>query len=174
MVIIMQYPIGKSIFAVNLLLKLSPATVANADIGSLTTLHTLLDRYLDHMLVKCERNCMVQTTRDFYFLNFFFNQFWQSADCSWNNYLMPNKNLQTTICQCSKNYGIQTRVTRLKIAPNMANPISIKGSRQYLKTSFWAFLTQAIVHCYLEFKFCYLISLRLFSIPVKELSLQFC
>ena len=68
----MQYPIGKSIFAVNLLLKLSPATVANADIGSLKSLHTLLDRYLDHMLVKFKRNCMVQTTRDFDF--FFFTK----------------------------------------------------------------------------------------------------
>ena len=37
-----KYPIGKSIFAVNLPLKLFPATVANADIGSLKSLHTFL------------------------------------------------------------------------------------------------------------------------------------
>ena len=60
-----KYPIGKLIFAVNLLLKLSPATVANADIGSLKSLHTLFDTYLDHMMVKFEQNCMVQTTRHF-------------------------------------------------------------------------------------------------------------
>ena len=53
---------GKIIFAVNLPLKLFPATVANADIGSQKTLHTLLDMYLDHMLGKFEQNCMVQTT----------------------------------------------------------------------------------------------------------------
>ena len=44
-------PDRKSIFAVNLPLKLFPATV-NADIGSLKSLHTLFDKYLDHMLVK--------------------------------------------------------------------------------------------------------------------------
>ena len=36
-----KYPIGKSIFTVNLPLKLFPATVVNADIGSLKSLHTL-------------------------------------------------------------------------------------------------------------------------------------
>ena len=43
-----KYPIGKSIFAVNLPLKLSPATVANTDMGSLKSLHTLFGKYLDH------------------------------------------------------------------------------------------------------------------------------
>ena len=37
-----KYPIGKSIFAVNLPLKLFPATIANADIGSLKSLHKFL------------------------------------------------------------------------------------------------------------------------------------
>ena len=37
-----KYPIGKSIFAVNLSLKPFPATVANADIGSLKSLHTFI------------------------------------------------------------------------------------------------------------------------------------
>ena len=44
-----KYPIGKSNFEVNLPLKLFPAAVANAD----------------HMLVKFDQNCMVQTTRNF-------------------------------------------------------------------------------------------------------------
>ena len=30
-------------------------TIANADIGSLKSLHTLFDKYLDHMLVKFEQ-----------------------------------------------------------------------------------------------------------------------
>ena len=59
-----KYPSGKSIFAVNLPLKLFTATVANADIGSQKSLHTLFDTYLDHMLVEFEQNCMVQTTRN--------------------------------------------------------------------------------------------------------------
>ena len=54
-----KYPIGKSIFAVNLPLKLFPATVANADIGSLKPLHTFLKKCLYHMLVKFEQNRMV-------------------------------------------------------------------------------------------------------------------
>ena len=60
-----KYPTGKSIFAVNLPLKFFPAIVANADIGSLKSLHTLFVKYLDHMLVNFEENCMVQTTRNF-------------------------------------------------------------------------------------------------------------
>ena len=66
-------------------LKLSPATVANADIESLKSLHTLSDKYLDHMLVKFEQNCMVQTTRNLNFLTkkkngFLKNIFKQSVD----------------------------------------------------------------------------------------------
>ena len=60
-----KYLIGKSIFAVNLPLKLSPATVANADIGILKSLHTLFDKYLDYILVKFEQYCMVQSTQNF-------------------------------------------------------------------------------------------------------------
>ena len=60
-----KYPIGKSFFAVNFALKLFPATVAKADIGSQLSLHTLFDKYFDHMLVKFEQNRMVQTTRNF-------------------------------------------------------------------------------------------------------------
>ena len=48
-----------------MLLKLFPATVANADIGSLKPLHTFLKRCLYHMLVKFEQNCTVQTTQNF-------------------------------------------------------------------------------------------------------------
>ena len=39
-------------------------TIADADIGSLKSLHTLFDKYLDHMLVEFEQNRMVQTIQN--------------------------------------------------------------------------------------------------------------
>ena len=58
--------------------------ITNAGIGSLKSLHTLFDTYFDHMLVKFEQNCMVQTTRNFEILDkkrvFLKKQFWQSVD----------------------------------------------------------------------------------------------
>ena len=62
-----KYPIGKSIFAVNLPLKLFPATIAYAEIESLKSLHKFLKKCLYHMLVKFEQNRMDQTTRNFDF-----------------------------------------------------------------------------------------------------------
>ena len=40
-------------------------TIADADIGSLKSLHTLFDKYLEHMLVKFEQNRMVPTIQNF-------------------------------------------------------------------------------------------------------------
>ena len=57
-------PIGKSIFTVNLPLKLFRGTVANADAGSLEFLYTLFDTYLDHMLTEFEPNRMVQSVQN--------------------------------------------------------------------------------------------------------------
>ena len=57
-------PIGKSIFAVNLPLKLFRATIANVDIESLKSLHTFLTKCLYHKLVKFEQIRIVQTTRN--------------------------------------------------------------------------------------------------------------
>ena len=68
----LKYPIGKSIFTVNLPLKLSPSTVANADIWSLKSLHTLFDKFLDHMLVKI----LSFLTKN----RVFKKHFWQSVD----------------------------------------------------------------------------------------------
>ena len=59
-----KYPIGKSIFAVNLPFKDFRATVANADTGSLESLHTFLKKCLYHMLMKFEQNRLVQSTRN--------------------------------------------------------------------------------------------------------------
>ena len=87
-----KYPIGKSVFAVNLSLKLFPATVANADIRSLKSLHTFLKECLYHMLVKFEQNRMVQTTRNFelfdkkkhFFLKPFLTKRWRNF---WKTFL---------------------------------------------------------------------------------------
>ena len=55
----------KIIFSVNLALKLFRATVANADIGSLKSLHALFDTYLDHMLANFEPKRIVQNVFNF-------------------------------------------------------------------------------------------------------------
>ena len=60
-----KYPIRKSIFALNLPLKLFPATGANAEIESLKFLHTFFKTCLYHMLVEFEQNRMAQTTQNF-------------------------------------------------------------------------------------------------------------
>ena len=39
-------------------------TIADADIGSLKSLHTLLDKYLEHMLVNLWKNRMVRTVQN--------------------------------------------------------------------------------------------------------------
>ena len=44
-------------------------TIADADIGSIKSLHTLIDKYLDHMLVKFEQNRMVRTIQNFVLLD---------------------------------------------------------------------------------------------------------
>ena len=58
-------PIEKTMFAVNLPLKLFPATVANADIESPKSLQKFLKKCLYCMLVKFVQNRMVQSTRNF-------------------------------------------------------------------------------------------------------------
>ena len=53
-------------FSVSFSLKLYCAMVTNADTGSLKSLHTLFDPYLDHMLAKFEPNRIVQNIHDFF------------------------------------------------------------------------------------------------------------
>ena len=90
------------------------------------------------MLVNFEQNINFETTQRCYAFwqkGGFQNHFWQSVDAiledvsvvktivsCWTIYF------QNTIFQCSKQYGSPTRVTRLKVEPNMAGPISIKDS----------------------------------------------
>ena len=88
------------------------------------------------MLVKFEQNHWSKLHEILSFLTknqVFKNHFWQSADAILEDVSVAetivqckNINFQTTIFQCSKNYSSLTRVTRLKVAPNMADPISIK------------------------------------------------
>ena len=42
-------------------------TIADADIGSLKSLHTLFDENLDNMLVKFKQNCILRTIQNFAF-----------------------------------------------------------------------------------------------------------
>ena len=44
-------------------------TNAGVDIGSLKSLYTLFDKYLDHMLVEFEQNRMVLTIQNFEFFD---------------------------------------------------------------------------------------------------------
>ena len=73
-------PIGKSIFAVNLPLKLFRSNVANADIESLKSLHTFLKK----MFVPYASEIRTKTTRNFEFfdkkIELFYNHFRQRVD----------------------------------------------------------------------------------------------
>ena len=63
----LKYPIGKSIFALNLNLKLFRATVVNAYTENVKSLHTLFATYLDYMLEKFEPNRTVRNVQNFSF-----------------------------------------------------------------------------------------------------------
>ena len=83
-----KYPIGTSIIAVKLSLKLFPVAVANADIGSIKSLHTLFDKYLDYMLVKFEQKLYGPNYAKFWAFDkkkkkkpeYFKTNFWQTVD----------------------------------------------------------------------------------------------
>ena len=85
--------------------------------------------------MKFEQNRMVQTTRNFEILDknqVFYNHFWQRVDAILEDVSVAEiivlcciTNLKTIIIQCSKNYGIPTLITRLNVAPNMADTISL-------------------------------------------------
>ena len=98
----LQYPIGKSIFAVSLALKLFRANVANANTKGLKSLYTLFDTYLDYMLAKFELN--------------------YSLKCTKIELLDEKLRSFKTIFCVPKKIDIPTRVTMLKVAPNMVDP----------------------------------------------------
>ena len=111
-------------------------TIADADIGSLKSLHTVFGKYLEHMLVKFEQNRMVRTLQNIEFFEKMVNHFWQRIDAILEDFSVTKTivwcwtiNSQNIIFQCSKNYGSRTNVTRLKVAINTAHPISLNEKR---------------------------------------------
>ena len=95
-------------------------TIADADVGSLSlSIHYLINIWSTYWwnlnkIVLSEPYKILKCSRHF-----------GRRFCDWNNCLMLNINSETIIFQYSKNYGTPTRVTRLKVAPNMADPISL-------------------------------------------------
>ena len=118
----MQY--RKIISAVNLPLKLIRATVVNADIGSLRSLHTFLIFFFFFFTHTSE----IWTKS--YGPNY--TKFW--AFRQKKKSLMQIINFKTTIFQCFKNDGSPAHVTWLKVSPNMAEPISIEDSDSRLES----------------------------------------
>ena len=71
-------------------------TIADADVGSLKSLHTLFDKYLDHMLVEFEQNHMVRTIQNFEpFWQKMVYHFWQSIDA-----ILEDVSVTETIVWC--------------------------------------------------------------------------
>ena len=62
-------------FAIYNVLYFFYVSIADADIGSLKSLYTLFDKYLDHMLVKFKQNRMVRTIKNFEFFDKMINNF---------------------------------------------------------------------------------------------------
>ena len=136
---------------INFCSKFAIKLFANADNGSLKSLHTIFDTYLDYMLLNFEQNRMVQNIQNFEpfdknktdILQSFLTKRWRHilenvsvaepiiVECWTINMI----NLKTIIFQCSKNYYNPPRVTRLKVASNMPDSISIKHSESSLKST---------------------------------------
>ena len=111
-------------------LKLFRATVANADTGSLSFPCNIWyvfepqagENWTKSYMIRIIHFELLDKTR-------LLKTFWQSIyaileDVSVSEILVEcfTLNLNTTIFQRSKNYGSPTRVTRLKVAPYMADP----------------------------------------------------
>ena len=87
------------------------------------------------MLVEFEQNHMVQIIQNFELfdkkmLTIFdkvLSALWETF--LWLEQLLDAKLSMLIIFQCSKNYGSPTCVTRLKVAPNMADPISLNNEK---------------------------------------------
>ena len=78
------------------LLRVFYITIADDNIGSLKSLLTLFDNYVDHMLVKYEQNLMVRTIQNFeLFWQKMVNHFWQSVDA-----ILENVSVVETIVWC--------------------------------------------------------------------------
>ena len=65
----------------------------NAEIESLKSLHTLFDKYLEHMLMKFEQNRMVQNIQNFELLGKMVNHFWENIDAILDVVLVTEQNV---------------------------------------------------------------------------------
>ena len=97
-------------------------------------LHILFDKYLDHVLENWAKSYGPDYTNFWALWLKMVNHFLPSVDAlledvSGLKHLFDAKliNSKTIIFKCSENYGrpSPTRVTRLNVAPNMADPISL-------------------------------------------------
>ena len=111
-------------------------TIANADIGSLKSLHTLFKVFEPHAGKIWTKSYGSNYTN---FLSFLpkkmVDHFWRVdailEDISVTETIVWCQiiDLKTIIIQCSKHYSSPTRVTRLNVALNMADPISLDEKR---------------------------------------------
>ena len=107
-------------------------TTADADIESLKSFHTLFGKYLDHMLVKFKQNRTIRTIQNFEL----YDKKWLISFAKvfmsfWNSFLRMKQLFdgKQSSFNVPKNYGSPTHVTRLKVASNMADPISLNEKR---------------------------------------------
>ena len=91
---------------------------------------------MDHMLVKFEQNRIVRTTQNF---ELFVKKWLTISDKVltplWKTFLYLKQLFDAKLY--SKKYGSATRVTKLKLAPNMADLSSLKDSDRCLNLMDW-------------------------------------
>ena len=105
-------------------------TIAESDIGSLKSLHTLFDKYLVRTIQYFELFDKIWLT----IFDKVMTPFCKTFLCLKQLFDAKTINLKTIIFQFQKKKkkkkkGSPTRVTRLKVALNMADPISLNENR---------------------------------------------
>ena len=115
-------------------------TITTAYIWSLKSLNTLFDKYFTTCWWNVKKIVWSKPYKILSFLTKMVNHFWQRVnaileDVSVNEIIVwcLNMNLKTIIFPCSKDNGIATRVTRLKIAPNIADQSVLTKTADSLK-----------------------------------------
>ena len=101
-------------------------TITDTDIGSLKSLHTLFDK--QHAGENLKKNSYGKKFTKFWaFCQNMVNTFGKVFTPFWKTFLWHKQlfNANVLTVHCFKNYGCPTRVTRLKVAPNMADPNSL-------------------------------------------------
>ena len=99
-------------------------TIPDAHIGSPKSLHTLFDKYFDYMLVNLNKIVWSELPK---ILSFHPGCHFGRRFCNWNNCLMLED------YHLSVFHKLRTSVvTRLKIAPNIADPIRIREKKNVI------------------------------------------